>query len=196
MADPSQAKHPVSVLAGPYGHPFHPLLVTVPVGAWFASLVFDLASHRVPDPGFLARGSLWLIAIGVAGAFAAAFAGFLDLAAIPAGTRARRTALVHMSLNVAVTATYLADCLLRRAGYRHPGPVPPALIVLSAVSFAVLACSGYLGGKLAYRYGVRVASEATQAAGFRPGGRRPEPAAATRQPPVNPPGRSVRGPGG
>jgi uncharacterized membrane protein len=31
----------------------------------------------------------------------------------------------------------------------------------------VLGVSGYLGGKLAYRYGVRVADEATQAAGFR-----------------------------
>ena len=196
MADPEEAKHPVSALAGPYGHPFHPLLVTVPVGAWFASLVFDLASHRVPGPGFLARGSLWLIAIGVAGAFAAAFAGFLDLAAIPAGTRARRTALVHMSLNIAVTAAYLADCLLRRADYRHPGPVPPALIVLSAVNFTVLAISGYLGGRLAYRYGVRVATEVTQAEGFRPAGRRDDGAAATRQPPVSPPGRPARGPGG
>jgi 3-phenylpropionate/trans-cinnamate dioxygenase ferredoxin reductase subunit len=33
-------------------------LVTVPIGAWVASLVFDLASHVIADPGFLARGSL------------------------------------------------------------------------------------------------------------------------------------------
>jgi uncharacterized membrane protein len=39
--------------------------------------------------------------------------------------------------------------------------------VLAAVSLAVLAVSGYLGGKLAYRYGVRVADSATQAEGFR-----------------------------
>ncbi|MEU3526487.1 DUF2231 domain-containing protein [Streptomyces sp. NPDC038707] len=41
-----QAKRPVSaLLAGPYGHPFHPILVTVPIGAWATSLVFDIASH-------------------------------------------------------------------------------------------------------------------------------------------------------
>ena len=35
MADEMrQAKQPVTVLAGPYGHPFHPILVTVPIGAW------------------------------------------------------------------------------------------------------------------------------------------------------------------
>lgn len=66
-----QSKRPVStLLAGPYGHPFHPMLVTVPIGAWVASLVFDIASHTVGDPAFLARGSMWLIALGVIGALA------------------------------------------------------------------------------------------------------------------------------
>ena len=32
----------------------------------------------------------------------------------------------------------------------------------------MLGVSGFLGGKLAYRYGVRVADEATQAEGFEP----------------------------
>ena len=62
---PGQAKQPVSAPAGPYGHPFHPLLVTVPIGAWTASLVFDIASHVATGPGFLAQGSLWLIVVGV-----------------------------------------------------------------------------------------------------------------------------------
>ena len=61
-----EAKQPLSAaLAGPYGHPFHPLLVTVPIGAWVAALVFDLASHLVTDADFLAKGALWLVAIGV-----------------------------------------------------------------------------------------------------------------------------------
>lgn len=64
-----RAKRPVSAaLAGPYGHPFHPILVTVPIGAWVAGTVFDIASHVVDDPDFLARGSMWLIAVGVIGA--------------------------------------------------------------------------------------------------------------------------------
>ncbi|NED58650.1 DUF2231 domain-containing protein, partial [Micromonospora aurantiaca] len=71
-------------------------------------LVFDIASHLVDDPDFLAKGSLWLIGLGVAGALAAAATGFLDLLAVPPGTRAFRTALVHMSLNLAVTTAYAA----------------------------------------------------------------------------------------
>ncbi len=62
MADEmGQAKRPVTVLAGPYGHPFHPILVTVPIGAWVASLVFDVASRiqdrvRVADEATQAEG--------------------------------------------------------------------------------------------------------------------------------------------
>src|SRR5918911_297008 len=100
VEDLQQAKRPVSaLLAGPYGHPLHPVLVTVPIGAWVAASVFDIASHVVGDPGFLARGAQWLIAVGVLGALAAALVGFLDLLAIPRKTPVFRTALVHMGLN-------------------------------------------------------------------------------------------------
>ncbi|MCM6772711.1 DUF2231 domain-containing protein [Nocardia sp. CDC159] len=163
-----QAKRPVSaLLAGPYGHPFHPILVTVPIGAWMASLVFDLGSLVVGDPDFLARGALWLIAIGVLGALAAAVVGFLDLIAIPTGTRAFRTGLVHMSLNLAVTVAFAIDFLWRGSGDGPHGPVAAGPLALSIVSLAALAVSGYLGGKLAYRYGVRVADEDAQATGYR-----------------------------
>lgn len=162
------AKQPVSpLLAGPYGHPFHPILVTVPIGAWVSGLVFDIASKFVAGPGFLAEGSVWLIAIGVIGAVLAAMVGLLDLFAIPSGSRAHRTALLHMTLNLAVTAAYVGNFLWRQAGYGTPAAVGTGPLVLSAVSLAVLGASGYLGGKLTFRYGVRVADEATQAEGYR-----------------------------
>lgn len=159
---PLEAKRPVSAaLAGPYGHPFHPVLVTVPIGAWACALVFDVASRIVADPAFLAEGSRWLIGIGVLGALAAATTGFLDLMAIPTGTRAFRTGLVHMSLNLAVTTGYAVNFWWRDGDVVGTGP-----LVLNAVSFATLGLSGYLGGKLAFRYGVRVADEGTQAEGY------------------------------
>src|SRR2546429_8202094 len=110
-----EAKRPVSaVMAGPYGHPFHPILITVPIGAWVSSLVFDIASRVVDDPGFLAQGSVWLIAIGVLGAVAAALVGLLDLLGIPTGTSAVRTGLVHMTLNLTVTAADAANFFWRQ----------------------------------------------------------------------------------
>lgn len=162
-----QAKRPVSAaLAGPYGHPFHPILVTVPIGAWVSSLVFDIGSHIDNSPSYLTKGSVWLIAIGVLGALCAAMVGFLDLLAIPSGGRAFRTGIVHMSLNLAITGAYIANFFWRKAGYHDAGAVGAGQLALSIASLAALAVSGFLGGKLAYHYGVRVAQERDQAAGY------------------------------
>ena len=158
------AKEPVSAaLAGPYGHPFHPMLVTVPIGAWVSSIVFDIAALFATDRGAFDDGAKWLIAIGVVGALAAATVGFLDYFAIPRGTPAHRVAVVHMSLNLCITAAFAADFAWRvSAG----PPTPVGAFVLSLVAMAALGVSGWLGGKLAYRYGVRVASERVQAEGY------------------------------
>jgi uncharacterized membrane protein len=142
------------------------MLVTVPIGAWVASFGFDLASHLVSRPGFLAQGSQWLIGIGVLGAVAAGLVGLLDLAAIPAGTVAFRTACTHMCLNVLITIGYAAEFAWRYHNHAYHAPVNPLLIAVSGLCVATLCVSGYLGGKLTYRYGVRVAAELNQADGF------------------------------
>lgn len=179
QSPPRQAKHPVTVLAGPYGHPFHPILVTVPIGAFIASLVFDLASHlqAAAPSGFLARGSAWLLAIGIIGALLAALFGFLDLFAIPTGTRAFRIGLWHMSLNLVVVAAYAVDLVLRLGGLDRPGGAPAGLVALSVAALATLGVSGWLGAMLTFRYGVRVADERTQAEGFIQGEAAPGPGA-------------------
>ncbi|MEU3370437.1 DUF2231 domain-containing protein [Streptomyces sp. NPDC006711] len=100
--------------------------------------------------------------------------GFLDLFALPPRTRAFRTAVVHMSLNLLVTAAYVGNFLWRHAGSGPKGSVDAGPLALNAVAFAALGVSGWLGGKLAYRYGVRVADEVTQAEGFTPGPKFPD----------------------
>ena len=39
------AKETVTPVAGPYGHPFHPIFVTIPIGSWVCALIFDIASR-------------------------------------------------------------------------------------------------------------------------------------------------------
>jgi uncharacterized membrane protein len=158
------AKQPISaLLAGPYGHPFHPILVTVPIGAWVSSVVLDVAARASEDTTELALGATWLVGIGLVGAVLAATVGFLDFLTIPSGTRAHRVALLHMSLNLAVTALFLVALLLR---LDHPSSTNATALVLAVVGLAGLAVSGALGGELAYRYGVRVAAETDQTHGF------------------------------
>ncbi|MBM7800418.1 putative membrane protein [Microlunatus panaciterrae] len=160
-----RAKTPISpVLAGPYGHPFHPILVTVPIGAWVASLVFDIVSRLAAAPAAFTLGARWLIAIGVLGALAAAGVGFLDFYAIPTRTPVHRTALLHLSVNLTLTLAYALNFFWRGQG--DPTRTPLGPLLLSVISLAGLGVSGYLGGKLAYHYGVRVAAESVQAEGF------------------------------
>ena len=163
MQPDDRAKRPLTILAGGYGHPVHPALVPVPIGAWVASLVFDVASHLVPDPAFLAQGSRWLIGLGVLGALAAATIGFLDLLSIPGRTPAFRTAVVHMSLALSATTAFAIGFVVRGDPV---APVPAGPLALSVVALLALGGAGYLGGELAYRYGVRVADERARAAGF------------------------------
>lgn len=160
-----RAKKPVSaVLAGPYGHPFHPLLVPVPIGAWVCSAVFDVASHLTDRPAALATGARWLIAIGVLTALVAATVGFLDFFLIPSGTPAHRTAVVHLTLNLAVTVAFGLNFVWRLGAGGSATAAGP--LALSLVSLAALGFSGSLGGRLAFRYGVRVVAETEQAHGF------------------------------
>lgn len=160
-----RAKRPRTVLAGPYGHPFHPILVTIPIGAWVASIVFDLMAAFGDEPAAFARGAYWLIVIGIVGALLAAVIGLLDLTVIPRGTKAFRTGLTHMTLNLAVVVLFVVNVVLR--GSQGIEDASGAGIALSVVALGLLGLSGWLGGKLAYHYGVRVADEGTQADGFR-----------------------------
>ena len=161
-----KAKRPINPIAGPYGHPIHPMLVPIPIGAWVASLVFDVASYFVDDPSFLVKGSYWLIATGVVAALLAAVFGLLDLLAIPTGTRPFKVGLVHLTMNVTLVAVFTASFFVR-VNQSATEEVDLWLVVVSAVAILALLVSGILGGMLSYHYGVRVAAESTQAEGYR-----------------------------
>ncbi len=167
MSDVQQrGKCPRTGLAGPYGHPFHPILVTVPIGAWVASFAFDLGSQWAGEAAVFAKGAFWLIVAGVIGALAAAVFGLLDLLVIPRGTKAFRTGVTHMILNLLVVALYVVNLVVRRDELGN-GSVELLPIALSAAALALLGVSGWFGGELTYRYGVRVVDEGTQADGYR-----------------------------
>lgn len=164
-----QAKRPRTVLAGPYGHPFHPMLIPIPIGAWTASIIFDLAAMFTGDTQAFERGALWLIGIGIVGALAAAVFGLLDYSQLESGSKAQRIGLMHMILNLLAVIIFVIGFIVRsNAGFDQ---VNVGGFIISLIGMALLGVSGFLGGELAYRYGVRVADEETQSAGFKAWGR-------------------------
>jgi uncharacterized membrane protein len=140
-------------------------MVTIPIGAWVASLVFDIAGAITDDWETFATGAQWLIGIGILGALAAAVLGFLDFSKLTPQTKARRIATVHMVLNLSAVVLFTISFFLRAS---DPGEPSVGGIVLSVVAILGLALSGTLGGELTYRYGVRVADEDTQRKGYQP----------------------------
>ena len=157
-----QSKRPRTILAGPYGHPFHALMITIPIGTWVASFVFDIIAFASDDPEPWAQAARVLILIGIIGAVVAAVFGFLDYSQLQKGTKAQRMATLHMVLNLSVVVVFLIGYVIRL----QSDDVPVVAFVLSIVALLALSLSGFLGGELAYRFGVRVADEQTQRAGF------------------------------
>jgi uncharacterized membrane protein len=178
---PESAKRPTTVLAGRYGHPLHPALVALPIGAWGASVVLDVASRFIHAGPTAAHAAWWLLGLGVLGALAAAGLGFLDLLGIPPGTRVWRVALTHMGCNLTATVLFAVSWFVRRGDVAPASGTSWPHLLISVVALAALGAGGFLGGELAYRYGVRVADEQTQGAGYAAADRSgPGPAPAAR----------------
>jgi len=87
----------------------------------------------------------------------------IDLLSLPVGIM-RRTALIHMSINLGVVVLYVIN-LWMRAGTPDNLRTP---FVLSLIAIGLLLISGWLGGKMVYELGVAVDTTSTEATMRRP----------------------------
>lgn len=133
------------------GHPLHPVIVTVPIGAWFVAAVHDARSATTDDPDS-ERAADAAIRIGIAGAALSALTGVAQYVDTSGGVR-RETA-VHAALNTTALGLYLGSLAARKRGQRPRGRK------LANAGFAVAGISGYLGGDISYRHGVGVRPQA------------------------------------
>jgi nitrite reductase/ring-hydroxylating ferredoxin subunit/uncharacterized membrane protein len=128
------------------GHPLHPALTDVPLGAWSVTFVADLLEmsgwKRSAGVGDASA------AVGLAGAAAAAFTGWNDWQHTYG--RSRRIGLVHGLLNSAIAALYTGSMMSRKSGNRGRG------MFFSMSGFALSGLSAYLGGVLVYSEGIGV----------------------------------------
>jgi nitrite reductase/ring-hydroxylating ferredoxin subunit/uncharacterized membrane protein len=123
------------------GHPLHPVLTDIPVGAWTAAVVMD-AMHDITGQRGYARGADAAITVGLVGALGAAVTGLTDWQATDG--RARRIGLVHALMNTTGALLYAGSLASRKNGNRTTGRG------LSMLGYAVAFGAAYLGGKLVY----------------------------------------------
>jgi uncharacterized membrane protein len=137
----------VSAISGEswLGHPAHPVVVVVPSGFWVTSAVYDLRSADGTDPE-AERIADATLKLGLLTAVPAALTGIAQF--LRTDGLARRVAAVHWALNLSALSLYSASWVARSQGRRSGGRK------LSAVAIALVGPGAYLGGELAYHYGV------------------------------------------
>jgi len=135
------------------GHPLHPELTDVPLGAWTAALALD-AMESISGRRELGAGADAAIAVGLVGAAGAAVTGLTDWSETDG--RARKVGMLHGLLNAGATALYTTSLILRRKKKRNAG------IGFAMLGYAVSSASAYLGGHLVFGEQIGVNHAAAQ----------------------------------
>lgn len=133
-----------NLLSGSWlGHPLHPVLTDLPIGAYSMATIIDVTGGRAG-----AGAARRLVGLGLITTVPTAVTGAADWSATYGQTQ--RVGLVHALLNTTATLVQTASLLARRRGRRGLG------IALSAVALGITTTSSYLGGYLTFGRGAGV----------------------------------------
>ena len=139
-----------NLLSGTYlGHPLHPMLTDLPIGAWGMSAVLDTVGGAAAEPA-----ADLLVTVGVAAAVPTAASGLNDWS--DTYGRETRAGLVHALAMTTALSLYVASAAARAQGRRRRGKA------LGLAGLGVLLAGGYLGGHLSFVHGVNVNRTAWQ----------------------------------
>jgi len=125
------------------GHPLHPAVTDIPIGAWTVGVAADYAAHftaRIPTEA----GDIALI-VGIIGALGAAVTGYTDFHETFA--QERRYALLHGLTNTVVLVVMVVSLALR---WWAGSGAHPVAVALATVGWALVIFGGYLGGHLVF----------------------------------------------
>lgn len=130
------------------GHPLHPPVTDIPIGAWTATAILDLAGQE--------RAADATLKIGVAGAVGAAVTGVAQWYDVQNMDEPRRLGTMHASLNTAALMLYLTSWALRSNDRRGAG------VATAMAGYGIAGLSGWVGGHIAFRLGIGVSRVAFQ----------------------------------
>lgn len=140
----------------PLGHPSHAMFVHFPVAFYVATLALDVLSRVGDFPAAPIAGS-WLLIGAFAGFVLAFFTGLVDWWGMVRGSRKRRWATRHMLFQIAATATFVANFIIRWTD-RGQSEAEIGWIVLDAIGVVVLLVGQWMGGVLVYEMAMRVST--------------------------------------
>jgi nitrite reductase/ring-hydroxylating ferredoxin subunit/uncharacterized membrane protein len=139
------------------GHPVHPMITDIPVGAFIVAFVLDLVGQSA--------GATWAIAVGFISMLAAALAGYADY--IDLEGPGKRIGSVHSTSMLLAAVLYFVSLGTRLLWW---GPADlgtfTALSVWTAnAGLLLVLVGGYLGGELVFDLGSQVDRHAWRGGG-------------------------------
>lgn len=133
------------------GHPLHPAITDVPIGAFAVAIVLDIVGE--------ARGAFLANVVGQVAFVAAYLTGFADYT--DTDGRARSRAIVHGVIMMVGGALAAASLVLRDGGATGGGLAGALLMI----SFLLIALGAYVGGDVVFALGNMVSRHAFRGAG-------------------------------
>jgi uncharacterized membrane protein len=137
------------------GHPLHPPLTDVTLGAYTLATAMALLSRLGVSEENTA--TVWWLALvaGLVTTVPTALTGFVDWLDISRGTPLWRTATLHLTAMVTATILFAITAGAGHADYVD-GIVSGGSLVLTLIGYGVMALGGWLGGSIVYVHGMRV----------------------------------------
>ncbi len=143
------------------GHPLHPLLTDVPVGAFVAAFVLDVAGLLRPEYAGLRMASAWVIGVGILGMVAAMLAGYADYLDLEG--RDRTYGSVHSTLMLVSLVLYALSFAFRVSWIATP--FANADVWAQVAGLVVLTVAAYVGGDMVFAFGLQVSRHAWRGGG-------------------------------
>jgi len=145
--DATRPKPLKELLSGTWlGHPVHPLLIALPIGAWSSAVLLDWLGGKGSGPA-----ADRLIVAGLLSAIPTVATGYSDWGDTTVGSATvRRLGLVHAATNATSIALFAGSLVARGRRARGRGKL------LALAGLGGVTVGGYLGGHLTYAEGVGV----------------------------------------
>lgn len=129
------------------GHPVHPVLTDIPIGAWMVAVTLDGMEAGTGSRG-IGKAADAAVALGVAGAVGSAVSGLADWQHTVG--ESRRTGFTHALLNTTALVLFIGSLAARGKRQRGLGRA------LALTGFSIAGVAAYLGGDLVYRQKIGV----------------------------------------
>jgi nitrite reductase/ring-hydroxylating ferredoxin subunit/uncharacterized membrane protein len=141
------------------GHPLHPLMTDIPVGAWTLTALFDILWLISPTTfAWAARGAEITVIVGILGALGAAATGFADWSDTYGSER--HVGFNHALFNSSAIILYIISMVLRLT--QAPGD-SIAAAVIGFIGLVSMSYAAYLGGEMVFTKGTSVNHTAWEA---------------------------------